>query len=76
MLTSNRKGSEVFSIFGQIEAVAAEIMIEKGEIVRIPANEIPASVAVNDEGTPARFAVIVPRSRVYAFNELCANLRA
>lgn len=74
MRTNNR--TEIFSIFGQLEAVAAEIMIKRGEITRIPANEIPPTAAVNEAGQAARFAVIVPRAKIAAFNSLIADLRS
>lgn len=70
------KSSEVFSIFGQCEAVAADIMIERHGLYRIPASEIPATAAVNDVGTPARFAVVVPARLVPEFNRLCAEMRS
>jgi hypothetical protein len=77
-MSSRKKGerTKIFSIFGQIEAVAAEIMIKRGVGVRIDAKEIPNEVRWNQFGTPARFAVILPRNKIHAFNELIADLRA
>jgi hypothetical protein len=74
-----RKGrgkTETFSVFGQIEAVIAEAMIEKYGLYRIPAADIPASVAVNDAGTRARFAVVMPTNLLPEFNRRVAELRA
>lgn len=71
-----KRQTEVFSIFDQIETVAAEIMIEKGEITKIEAKDIPREVAYNDFGMPARFAVIVPAKKLAKFNNLIADLRA
>jgi hypothetical protein len=76
MAKKSNKGTEIFSIFGQLEAVAAAIMIEKGIGVRIDAREIPNEVRWNKFGTPARFAVILPRNKVHAFDKLVADLRA
>ena len=67
---------EIFSIFGQCERVAAEIMIEKGKGRKIPAHEIPFEVARNEQGQVASFAIMVPGEHVREFNELCADLRA
>lgn len=68
--------SQILSVFGQLEAVAAEIMIKAGELTRIDAKDIPAEVAVNEFGDRARFAVIVPTSKMRKFNNLVAELRA
>lgn len=73
---ARRDTTEIFSVFGQIESVAAEIMIEKGEATRIDAAEIPESAAFNNLGHPARFAVMMPRSRVRRFETLIAELRS
>jgi hypothetical protein len=67
---------EIFSIFGQIEAAAAQFLLDAGEITRIEAKDIPPSEAINERGQPAIFAVIVPANKVQRFNELIANLRA
>lgn len=70
------KTAEVFSIFGQCEAVAAEIMIKEHGLYKIPAHEIPESVATNNAGVAAQFAVVVPARLVPKFNRLCAEMRA
>lgn len=67
---------EIFSVFGQIESVAAEIMIEKGEAKKIDAREIPLSAAFNDHGATAKFAVMMSKNLVPRFNKLIADLRA
>lgn len=67
---------EIFSVFGQCEAVAAEILIDKGKARRIDASEIPFEVSRNEMGVKARFAVMVPGEHVAEFNKLCADLRA
>ena len=71
-----KRGTEVFSIFGQIEAVAAEIMIERRALRKIAALEIPVSAAFNEFGQRARFAVIVPVQYIPEFENLIADLRA
>lgn len=68
--------TEIYSIFGQIEAAAAQHMIEKGLITYIPPDQIPPTAAVNEAGAVAQFAVVVPATQVARFNELIANLRA
>ncbi len=71
-----RNATEIFSIFGQIEEVAAQVMIDKGQATKIDAKDIPPTAAFNDQGQSAKFAVVVPGDNVRAFNELIANLRA
>ena len=71
-----RRGTEVYSIFGQIESVAAEILIEKGKARKIEARDIPVSAAFDDNGRRASFAVIVPNEHVPEFERLIADLRA
>ncbi len=71
-----RNKTEIFSIFGQCEAVAAEMMIEEGKLTRIAASDIPATAAVNEFGTRARFAVVVQPRYLAEFNRRCAEMRA
>ena len=70
------KSAQTFSIFGQIEAAAAEVMIADGDITKIEAHMIPASVRTNEHGQHALFAVIVPADRLARFEKLIADLRA
>jgi hypothetical protein len=68
--------TEIFSIFGQIEAVAAQLMIDRGLATRIVAEQIPQSVAMNDAGQRAKFAIIIKRRDCFEFEKLIAELRA
>lgn len=69
--------TKIFSIFGQIESVAAEIMLADGRAFRkIDARDIPASASVNDEGQRAKFAIMLPIKHEHAFNELIRDLYA
>lgn len=72
----NRKGTEVFSVFGQIEAAAADSMIRRYGLYRIEFADIPETARYNDAEVPARFAFICPRERVAEFNRLCRDLRS
>lgn len=74
----NRKDVQAYSIFGQIEEVAATIMVERGQAMRIEPKDIPAEVLYNDAGTIARFAIwFHDRRRGSAIlNELIKDLRA
>lgn len=71
-----RNKTEIFSIFGQCEAVAAEMMIAEGKLVRIEPANIPPTAAVNAAGKRARFAVVVQQRYLAEFNRRCAEMRA
>lgn len=70
--------SKIASISGQLERVAAEIMIKAGEIKRIDVKDFPPNVPLfDDAGRPVSFAVVFPNKRVEAkFDALAADLRA
>lgn len=67
---------EIFSIFGMIEQVAAEHFIEAGNARRIPKEEIPEGLEVNENGDKAPFAIYIDRAQVMAFNEMLKDLRS
>lgn len=71
-----QKSTEIMSIFGQCEAVAAEIMIKDGKLSRIEQADIPLSALRNKDGDLARFAVIVPAQYLHEFEELIKDIRA
>lgn len=73
---SKRTATQIFSIFGDCEAAAAEVLIREGVANRIDAREIPADVKVNELGQVARFAVVVPASALARFERMIADLRA
>lgn len=70
------RSTQIFSIFGQCEAAAAEYMIEKHGCYKIEFKDIPASAAFNEQGQPAKFAVMVPPDKASLFHRTCADLRS
>lgn len=68
--------TQIYSIFGQIEAVAAEIMIDKMLATKISAEQIPTTVAINDAGEPAQFAIVIARRDMAEFEKTIRELRA
>lgn len=66
----------IFSIFGQIEQVAAETLIERGLAQKIEPAYIPSSVMYDAQGRSAAFAVSMSSDNVEAFEEMIRNLRA
>ena len=71
-----KRKTEIFSIFGQIEAVVAEMMIAQYGLYRIDAKDIPETAAINDEGRVAQFAVVIPSERRAEFERRIRELRA
>lgn len=70
-----KRQTEIFSIFGQIEAVVAQAMIDEKVANKIPSEQIPTSVRYNDDGRVALFAIVIPSNLVNAFEERVAALR-
>lgn len=67
---------QIFSIFGQCEAAAANHFIEHHGATRIAFKRIPEDVRYNNKGFAARFAVMIPGPHVKAFNKMCEDLTA
>lgn len=76
MKTAKRNKTEIFSIFGQCEAVVAEMMVKEGKLTRIEAADIPPSAAFNKLDQRARFAVVVQPRYLAEFNRRCAEMRS
>lgn len=66
--------TEIYSIFGQIEKVAADMMIERGKASKMTVS--PREHKYNDEGKPALMYITIPRKWVHEFETLIENLRA
>jgi len=75
-MTRGRRGAEIYSIFGQIEAAAAEYMIGKGKATKIEAADVPRTAAFNDQGEYVRFAVMMPPQHIEEFERVIRGLRA
>lgn len=74
-----RSKTETFSVFGQIEEVAANIMISEHSARRIDFDDMPdlPGIRYNANGDRAKFAVVIEgRGAVRRFKKLIADLRA
>lgn len=71
-----KNSTEIFSIYGQIEAAAADALIAKYKLHRIEARRVPPTQQRNAQGDAVRFAVVMPREHIAEFEETIANLRA
>lgn len=73
---ARRGGSNIFTVFGQIEAAVADAMIAEGKATRIEVKDFPTGVnLVNDVGYPARFAVIIGKNEDAEFARRVAALK-
>ena len=73
---TKRSKTTISSIFGQIEAAVADSMIAEGKLNKIPFEQIPPSVAYNDAGTRAYYAVVFSSEAEREFNERVRQLLA
>jgi hypothetical protein len=70
------KGIDIYSIFGQMDAIVARQMIDEGKGRYIEPRAIPSSVAINDLGQKAQFAIVLPRKHVAEYERRLADLRS
>lgn len=73
---SRRNQTEIYSIFGQIEGVVAQEMVDEGKANKIEQRHIPPSQMFNDKDERAQFAIIIGREMIGEFEERIHNLRA
>lgn len=72
---TRRRHTEIFSIFGQCEAAASQLMIDRGDITKIEQKDIPPTALYNERGQLAYFAVVVPSDKLSEFNRRCEEMR-
>jgi len=65
----------IFSVFGQIEGVVADMMAAEG-VKKIEADMIPATFLFNDAGVKAHCALILTPAQEREFDRRVAELRA
>jgi hypothetical protein len=69
------KPTEIWSIYGQIEAVVAREMVKEKKFNQIPYMTIPPNQHYNEQGQKIQLAVVVPQKYIHEFIERVANLR-
>lgn len=74
-------GTTIYSIFGQIEEVAAEFMLKKGKGRKIPLTDFPdertcPEVWTNVNGERAKFAIQLDKHEKVEFDRVIETLRA
>lgn len=70
------KRTQIYSIFGQIDAVIAEAMASEGKVHRIEPDMIPPIALFDGEGRKAHFAIIMPDEYLGEYHDRVAALRA
>lgn len=77
-MPKNPNVAQIYSIFGQIEEVAARTMIEEGTAQQLPGSPsaIPPECRVNEQGEQARMFVTIKNRDVPRFEQLCGDLYA
>lgn len=76
MMTRGAKQTEIWSIYGQIESVVAQAMVDEGKFNKIEFEMMPPEQQFNEAGDRALFAVTVPAYRVQEYERRVAALRA
>lgn len=66
----------VFSVFGQIESVIADMMVNEGLANRIEPYDVPATVRYDDNGKLCHCALIMSAQMEQVFNKRVKELRA
>jgi alkylation response protein AidB-like acyl-CoA dehydrogenase len=70
-----KRRTEIYSIFGQIDAVVAEEMAAEGKVRRIEQNMIPPTALFDDQGRKAVFAIVMPDEYAGEFMDRVEKLR-
>jgi hypothetical protein len=65
----------IFSVWGQIESVIADAMVEEGSATRIPPYLVPRSVRYNDKGEECYCALAMRPEMELMFDKRVWRLR-
>lgn len=71
-----RNKTEIYSIFGQIDGVIAQMMVDEGKATKIEQDMIPVTALFDDAGRRAQFAIVLPISRLGEYERRVRDLRA
>jgi hypothetical protein len=72
----NRRKTNICSIFGQIESVIADAMVEEDKVTRIDPEMIPPTQLFDDQGRRAHCALVFTPEAEREFDRRVAALRA
>lgn len=68
--------SEIYSIFGQVDAVIAQAMVDEGKASKIEQEMIPPTALYDDGGRKAAFAIVLPRVNLAEYERRVRDLNA
>jgi hypothetical protein len=71
-----RRGTEIKTIYGQIEGVVANAMAVEGKVTLIGVQHLPPGHHFRDDGTPAVCALVFTPEAEREFDERVRKLRA
>lgn len=74
--SARRPKTPIASIFGQIECVVAQAMVDEGKFTKIEVADIPPAEQHNEKGVLAYFAVVMPAEHQQEFDARVRSLRA
>lgn len=66
----------IYTIFGEIEHLAAEIIIKKYDLMKIEVKDFPPTVAlVNEDECIAKYAFVLPYEYFNEYESMISKLR-
>jgi hypothetical protein len=71
-----RQRSEIYSIFGQIDEVVAQSMVDEGKVTKIEPDMIPATMLFDDQDRRAKFAIVLPHAYLAEYEKRVRDLYA
>jgi hypothetical protein len=70
------KKTDIYSIFGQIDAVVAAEMVAEGKATRVEQSMIPPTVLFDENGRKAQFAIVMARDHLAEYERRVRDLYA
>ena len=70
------KQTKIYSVFGQIDGVVAEMMVSEGKATKIEQDMIPVTALFDEQDRKAMFAIILPHTYLAEYEHRVRDLRA
>lgn len=70
------RSTEIYSIFGQIDSVIAQAMVDEGKANKIEQAMIPPTALFDDKGNKAFFAIVLPTEHLAEYHRRVKDLYA
>jgi hypothetical protein len=76
-MNNKHSKTEIYSIFGQIDGVVAQMMVDEGKATKIAQEMIPPTVLYDETGMQkAKFAIALPRAYLGEYERRVRDLYA